>query len=108
MSSAAHLAVENVIREERSRLLASLIRSCGGDFELAEDALQEAVVEALERWDHDLPARPAGWLLTTARRKALDTLRRSSRWESRQADLADLRQSVEDPRAVRGWMGGDS
>ena len=79
--SAAHLAVERVFRAERGRLLAALIRSCGGDFEVAEDALQEAVVAALDSWDRKLPEKPAAWLLTTARRKAIDVLRRNQSWE---------------------------
>ena len=69
--------VASVSRDHRARLLASLIGACGGDFQLAEDALQEAFLAALERWPHEgTPARPDAWLLTTARRKAIDQLRR--------------------------------
>ena len=60
-------------------MLATLIRVLG-DFDLAEDALQEAMLAALERWPIDgTPERPGGWLMTTARRKALDHLRREAK-----------------------------
>lgn len=59
------------------RLLATLIR-VGGDIELAEEALQDAFGEALEAWVHGVPANPAGWLATTARRRLIDRLRRRS------------------------------
>lgn len=65
-------------REYNGAALASLIRSLGGDFDLAEDALQEAWLAAAGAWGDDLPANPGGWLVTTARRKALDRLRRSA------------------------------
>jgi RNA polymerase sigma-70 factor (ECF subfamily) len=69
-------AVERVFREEYGRLLATLIRVFG-DFDLAEDALQEAFVAAAEHWPAaGLPDTPAAWLSTAARRKALDRLRR--------------------------------
>ena len=80
--------VEELFRKERGRLLATLIRTCGGDFETAEDALQEAVVAALETWDDNLPDKPAAWLLTTARRKAIDVLRRRQNWDRKQSELA--------------------
>jgi RNA polymerase sigma-70 factor (ECF subfamily) len=60
-------------------VLASLIRAFG-DFDLAEDAFQEALIAALERWPRDgTPSNPAAWITTTARNKALDRLRRESR-----------------------------
>jgi RNA polymerase sigma-70 factor (ECF subfamily) len=68
--------IETVMREDGGRLTASLIRALG-DFDLAEDALQEAATVAWQRWPADgLPTNPAGWLYTTARRKGLDRLRR--------------------------------
>jgi RNA polymerase sigma-70 factor, ECF subfamily len=80
--------LEAALREERGLVLASLIRSCG-DFDLAEDALQEAVVTAIERWPLDgLPDRPAAWLLTTARRKAIDRARREAARDAKQAAAA--------------------
>ena len=67
-----------------------------GDLQLAEDCAQEAFVEASERWgtDTDPPDRPGAWLTTTARRKALDKVRRSSNYETKLAEL--------DAKAKRG------
>jgi RNA polymerase sigma-70 factor, ECF subfamily len=70
-------AVERAFREESGRVLASLIRHLGGDFQLAEDALQEAFAVALATWPRDgVPARPGAWLTVAARRRAIDRLRR--------------------------------
>jgi RNA polymerase sigma-70 factor (ECF subfamily) len=68
--------VDGICRAEGARLLAGLIRRFG-DFELAEDAMQDAFAKALEVWPAEgLPATPAAWLTTVARRRALDLLRR--------------------------------
>src|SRR3989442_10456667 len=68
--------VERTFREESGRILATLIRACG-DFDLAEDAMQDAFAIALDRWPRDgVPSNPAAWITTTARRKAIDRLRR--------------------------------
>jgi len=68
--------VERAFREESSRALATLIRLLG-DFDLAEEAVQDAFVIAIERWPRDgVPDRPGAWIVTTARNRALDTLRR--------------------------------
>jgi RNA polymerase sigma-70 factor (ECF subfamily) len=72
-------ACEHSFRQESGRVLASLIATLG-DFDLAEDALQEAWVAALEHWPRaGIPDRPAAWLLTGARRKAIDRVRRDGR-----------------------------
>ena len=64
-------SVARVFREERGQVIATLIRILG-DFDLAEDALQEATVAAIEHWPHDgIPDKPGAWLLTAARRKAV-------------------------------------
>jgi RNA polymerase sigma-70 factor (ECF subfamily) len=69
-------AIEQVFREEYGRILASLIRVLG-DFDLAEDALQDALASALEHWMADgVPDNPGAWITTAARRKAIDLLRR--------------------------------
>jgi len=69
--------IEKTFREEHGRVLAALI-SLLGDFELAEDALQDALVNALERWRIDgVPRNPGAWLTTVAKRRLIDRLRRS-------------------------------
>jgi RNA polymerase sigma-70 factor, ECF subfamily len=71
----ASAAIERTYRDDYGRILATLIRVFG-DFDLAEDALQEALIAAAERWEQDgVPGNPAGWVATAARRKALDRLR---------------------------------
>ncbi|GAA1229522.1 RNA polymerase sigma factor [Kitasatospora nipponensis] len=77
--------VEAVFREERGRLLALLV-SQFGDLDLAEDAASEAVEAALARWPIDgVPRTPLAWLLTTARRRAVDRLRRDRAFAARLA-----------------------
>ncbi len=73
------IELEAVLRAEHGLVLATLIRDVG-DFDLAEDALQDACVAALERWPRDgTPDRPGAWLLTAARRKAVDRTRREAK-----------------------------
>ena len=68
--------VERVYREHRARMLAALVRVLG-DFEPAEDALQDACAMALRRWPDTVPDDPVAWLLTVARNRAIDRLRRA-------------------------------
>jgi RNA polymerase sigma-70 factor (ECF subfamily) len=69
--------VERLFREESGRTVATLIRVFG-DFDIAEDAVQEAFVVALERWPRDgVPANPGAWITATARNRAIDRLRRA-------------------------------
>lgn len=71
-------AINRLVREEWGRILAALVAAIG-NLQLAEDALQDAVEVALVHWNqHGLPDAPAAWLLTTARRKAVDQLRRQT------------------------------
>ena len=71
-------ALEELVRCEGGRVLATLIRMTG-DFDLAEDAVQDAVVAALEAWPREgTPDNPGAWLTTVARRKALDRVRREA------------------------------
>ncbi|MFI9628837.1 RNA polymerase sigma factor [Streptomyces sp. NPDC052042] len=80
-------SVESVFREERGRLLASLVRRFG-DLDLAEEVASEAVEAALVHWPvRGVPAKPGAWLLTTARRKAVDRLRRDQAYAARLAVL---------------------
>jgi RNA polymerase sigma-70 factor (ECF subfamily) len=77
-----------VVREEAGRLTASLVARLG-DFDLAEEMVQEAIVRALEVWPQEgIPARPAVWLLVVAQRRAIDVLRRRRSLESKLALLA--------------------
>jgi len=79
MTAAAQ--IETTFREEHGRVLAALISQLG-DFTLAEDALQDALVNALERWEVDgVPRNPGAWLTTVARRRAIDRLRRAATLE---------------------------
>src|SRR5437764_9166692 len=79
--------VEQVFREERARVLASLARALR-DFELAEDALQDAFAAALERWPQTgTPDSPAAWLLAVARNRAIDKLRRRRTSQAKPEEL---------------------
>jgi RNA polymerase sigma factor (sigma-70 family) len=79
--------VEAVWRSESARIVATLTRFTG-DLGLAEDAAQEAVTEALVSWPRAAPANPAGWLMATARRRAIDAIRRRTALQERYAVLA--------------------
>ncbi|MEV7988584.1 sigma-70 family RNA polymerase sigma factor [Micromonospora sp. NPDC085948] len=79
--------VEAVWRVESARIVAALTRFTG-DFGLAEDAAQEAVAEALVSWPRASPTNPAGWLMATARRRAIDAIRRRVALQDRYALLA--------------------
>ncbi|MGA3561909.1 RNA polymerase sigma factor [Melissospora conviva] len=82
------LSVAAAFREERGRLLAALVHRFG-DLDLAEDAASEAIEAALARWPVDgVPSRPGAWLMTTARRRAVDRLRRDRTYADRLALLA--------------------
>jgi RNA polymerase sigma-70 factor (ECF subfamily) len=84
--------IEQVFRSEHGRVLAALIGRFG-DFELAEDALQDALVNALESWERaGIPHNPGAWLTTAARRRAIDRLRRSAALER---SLGQLDPSLE-------------
>jgi RNA polymerase sigma-70 factor (ECF subfamily) len=96
------LAVERAFSEDGARIRASLIRSCGGDFNLAEDALQDAIATALERWSEEMPRNPGGWLLTVARRKAIDRLRRERNALRKRGALERLAQLEQDEANARG------
>ena len=86
--------VEELFREEWGRTLAILARALG-DVELAEDAVQEAFAAALERWPREgAPANPGGWLLTTARNRAIDRIRREQTLRRKTELLAALDDSA--------------
>jgi RNA polymerase sigma-70 factor (ECF subfamily) len=78
-SDAAHDAVDRLFRVEQGRAVATLIRVTG-DFDLAEEAVQDAFISALETWPRrGIPANPGAWITTTARNRAIDRLRRRRR-----------------------------
>ena len=97
MTAAAQ--IEATFREEHGRVLAALISQLG-DFTLAEDALQDALVNALERWEVDgVPRNPGAWLMTVAKRRAIDRLRRAATWSARRSLLDTPRR----PRTNLTW-----
>src|SRR4051794_35903192 len=91
--------IARTFREEGPAILATLIRQVG-DFSLAEDALQDAFAAAVATWPRDgVPDRPGAWITTTARRRAIDRLRRERGLADRIERLAAL--------AARDTMGSD-
>jgi RNA polymerase sigma-70 factor (ECF subfamily) len=90
VSTARRGMVEQVFRTEYGRAVAVLVRVFG-DIEIAEEAVQDAFTAAVERWPSTgLPPSPAGWIITTARNRAIDRLRRESSREDRHAQAALL------------------
>jgi RNA polymerase sigma factor (sigma-70 family) len=84
----AHAAIEAVIRMESARLIAGLARYTG-DLDLAQDLAQDAVVAALEQWpDGEVPRNPGAWLMTVAKRRAVDQFRRNAELRGKYAQLA--------------------
>jgi RNA polymerase sigma-70 factor, ECF subfamily len=80
--------IEKIFRDEAGRALATLIRLVG-DFDLAEDALQDAFATALERWRaDDPPSNPRAWLVNVGRNKAIDRIRRQIAFRGKQSELA--------------------
>ena len=83
-------AIEQIVREEWGQVLAALLRYVH-DFDLAEDVLQDAFVQALQHWPGEgLPHNPRAWLLQTARRKAIDRFRRDSKFQAKRPELEAL------------------
>ena len=92
----AHEEVERAFRHSSGRVLATLIRVLG-EFDLAEEVVQEAFVTAMERWPRDgLPDNPEAWIMTTARNRAIDRLRRAKRLAEKLKAL-EREASLENP-----------
>jgi RNA polymerase sigma-70 factor (ECF subfamily) len=95
--AAAHAVVDRLFREESGRAVATLIRVLG-DFDLAEEAVQDAFAKAVEVWpDKGVPTNPAAWITTTARNAAIDRIRRRRR----------LVEKTDELRRDAAAMGGD-
>lgn len=97
--------IAEVFRTEYGRCVSTLTRVLG-DISLAEDAVADAFTVAVSAWDpHDLPPNPGGWITTTARRRAIDRLRRESTREARHAEALLLQSNDGDPFAVAEEVG---
>jgi RNA polymerase sigma-70 factor, ECF subfamily len=97
VAAVARDEIERVFREQYGRAVAVLARIFG-DLDIAEDAVQEAFSTAVARWpDTGLPPAPPGWIITTARNRAIDRLRRESSRNERQAQSALLHQQSDEP-----------
>ena len=104
-------AAEAAFRDERAAVLATLIRQVG-DFQLAEDAVQDAFAAAIVAWERDgVPQRPGAWITTTARRKAIDRLRRDRVLADRVERLGTLAEletaAVDDEDEPASTIGDD-
>jgi RNA polymerase sigma-70 factor (ECF subfamily) len=87
LSDSARSALADVFRDEAGRLTAALVRRLG-DFDLAEELVQDSLLVALEHWPREgVPDRPGAWLMTTARRLAVDRWRRQQRYQEKLALL---------------------
>ena len=93
-------AIERVFREEYGRAVAVLVRVFG-DIDLAEESVQEAFAVAVQRWPSaGMPPSPAGWIITTARNRAIDRLRREASRDDRHTQAQLLHASSEAPQEV--------
>jgi RNA polymerase sigma-70 factor (ECF subfamily) len=100
------VAIEQIFREESGKTVATLIRLFR-DIDLAEEAVQEAFMVAAEKWpESGLPPNPGGWIVTTARNRAIDRLRRESSREDRHAQ-ALLLHAESDPDPIEGAVSDD-
>src|SRR5690606_11186625 len=103
MTELTRASIERVFRQEYARAVAVLVRVFG-NIDDAEEAVQEAFIEAVRRWPSaGLPPSPAGWIITTARRRAIDRHRSQQAREERQiyAAVSDLAGGPAEEHAVR-------
>src|SRR3974390_3003261 len=92
-------AIDAVYRSDWGRIVGTLIRLFG-DFDVAEEATQEAFAAAVDQWpDSGVPASPRAWIIQTARHKAIDRLRRQARFEEKVESYAasGLTPTIEEP-----------
>ncbi len=105
MTAVGPAEIERVFREEHGRAVAVLVRRFG-DIDVAEEAVQDAFAEAVRRWPSaGLPPSPAGWIITTARNRAIDRLRREALREDKHAQAALVR--VDDEPVEEGPVQDD-
>lgn len=88
--------IEGVFRDEYGRVLAALIASLD-DITLAEDALGDALVMALEQWEHALPTNAPAWLTTVAKRRAIDRLRRGGKYAGKSQSIEEMEEFLAAP-----------
>src|SRR5271156_4004331 len=101
--------IDRIFRDESGRALATLIRLVG-DFDLAEDALQDAFAVALERWDAaEPPSNPRAWLVNVGRNKAIDRIRRQIAFRGKEGELAHawLHNAADCDEAGEAALGDD-
>jgi RNA polymerase sigma-70 factor (ECF subfamily) len=97
-----HDRLAETVRIEGARILASLVRAVG-NLQLAEDAVQEAVLAALREWPRaGVPPQPRAWLTLTARRKAIDILRREGARAAKEREGVDLME-LSRPEMPTAW-----
>ena len=87
-ATSTHRAIETVFRIESARLIAGLARMLKGNVGLAEELAQDALVTALEKWpESGIPDNPGAWLMATAKRRAIDEIRRDKRVERKHQEI---------------------
>ncbi|HEX5702525.1 MAG TPA: RNA polymerase sigma factor [Pyrinomonadaceae bacterium] len=108
MISTVNTAVDDVYRADWGRIVATLIRSFG-DFDVAEDAAQEAFAAAVKQWPNEgVPASPAAWIIQTAKHKAIDRLRRQTRFQEKAESYAlEQPTTTEQPELTDGEIPDD-
>ena len=100
MPAVSRTDIERVFRDEYGRAVAVLVRRLG-DIDLAEESVQDAFAAAVQRWPSaGMPPSPAGWIITTARNRAIDRLRREATRDARHAEARLLRAQTEPPEEV--------
>ena len=105
MNATSQQAVETVYRNESRRVLATLIRLLG-DFDIAEEALHDAFMAALEQWPGEgVPSNPRAWLVSTGRFKAIDRIRRRAKFDVSLEDVAERLDETADPTAFEEHEG---
>jgi len=102
------MSIERLYRDESSRILATLIRLVG-DFDLAEEVMHDAFAAALEHWPgHGVPENPRAWIVSTARHKAIDRLRRDARFRRKREEILQPTMLEDAPPPDPGGEGSEA